>query len=85
MKNDRYFYHGVVFFALLFLASSAGFAQARENAIAARSATVDGVKLHYLNAGHGPTVIHAPWLHADIAHVDADHPGPGREIYGYCA
>jgi hypothetical protein len=30
---------------------------ANENAIASRTATVDGVKLFYLTAGHGPTVI----------------------------
>jgi pimeloyl-ACP methyl ester carboxylesterase len=41
-------------FALLLSASLNG---ANENAIAPRTATVDGVKLHYLTAGHGPTVI----------------------------
>jgi hypothetical protein len=30
---------------------------ANENAVASRTATVDGVKLFYLTAGHGPTVI----------------------------
>jgi pimeloyl-ACP methyl ester carboxylesterase len=30
---------------------------AAEEAIASRSAEVDGIKLHYLTAGHGPTVI----------------------------
>lgn len=30
---------------------------ANENAIASRTATVDGVKLHYLTAGNGPAVI----------------------------
>src|SRR5690242_18373404 len=32
-------------------------AMAQEGAIASRSATVDGIKLHYLTAGHGPAVI----------------------------
>src|SRR6266850_1153850 len=32
-------------------------ARAAEEAIAARSAEVDGLKLHYLTAGHGPAVI----------------------------
>jgi pimeloyl-ACP methyl ester carboxylesterase len=41
-------------FALLLGASSNG---ANENAITSRIATVDGVKLSYLTAGHGPTVI----------------------------
>jgi len=30
---------------------------ANENVIASRTATVDGIKLYYLTAGHGPTVI----------------------------
>src|SRR5438270_1055418 len=30
---------------------------ASENEIASRDATVEGVKLHYLTAGHGPAVI----------------------------
>ena len=41
-------------FALLLSASLDG---ANETAIASRAATVDSVKLHYLTAGHGPTVI----------------------------
>jgi pimeloyl-ACP methyl ester carboxylesterase len=41
-------------FALLLSTSLNG---ANENAIASRTATVDGVKLYYLTAGHGPTVI----------------------------
>jgi pimeloyl-ACP methyl ester carboxylesterase len=41
-------------FALLLSASLNG---AKENAIVSRTATVDGVKLSYLTAGHGPTVI----------------------------
>lgn len=41
-------------FALLLSAQLNG---ANENAIASRMATVDGIKLSYLTAGHGPTVI----------------------------
>ena len=41
-------------FALLLGASLNG---AAESAIASRAATVDGVKLSYLTAGHGSTVI----------------------------
>src|SRR5271168_743803 len=43
-------------FALLFVA---GFSSARSasDAIASQTAAVDGVKLHYLKAGHGPAVI----------------------------
>src|SRR6266404_3347769 len=42
--------------AFVFLLS-ASLNGANENAIASRTATVDGVKLSYLTAGHGPTVI----------------------------
>ena len=41
-------------FAVLLSASLNG---ANENVIASRTATVDGIKLYYLTAGHGPTVI----------------------------
>jgi pimeloyl-ACP methyl ester carboxylesterase len=37
--------------------SSAPLHAASESAIASRTATADSVKLHYLTAGHGPTVI----------------------------
>jgi len=47
---------GIVLFALLLFSASA-IAQSAETNIAARDATIDGVKLHYLTAGHGPTVI----------------------------
>ena len=43
-------------FALLFAADSAQ-ANPADAAIASQSAVVDGVKLHYLKAGHGPAVI----------------------------
>jgi pimeloyl-ACP methyl ester carboxylesterase len=57
MTNDHCFYRGVACCALLFSAPTAGSAQTRENTIAARYATIDSVKLHYLTAGRGPTVI----------------------------
>ena len=56
MKN-RYFCTGIVLFQLLLFASSTAFAQSGQSAIDSRTATVDGIKLHYLPAGHGPTVI----------------------------
>jgi pimeloyl-ACP methyl ester carboxylesterase len=37
--------------------AAAAYAQATEKTIASRTAEVDGVKLHYYTAGHGPTVI----------------------------
>jgi pimeloyl-ACP methyl ester carboxylesterase len=41
----------------LFLFSGASKVSAASETIASRVATVDGVKLHYLTAGHGPAVI----------------------------
>ncbi len=52
VKNRLRFAGGA--FALLLSVSLNG---ANENAIASRTATVDGVKLSYLTGGHGPTVI----------------------------
>jgi pimeloyl-ACP methyl ester carboxylesterase len=46
----------VVGFALFFAADSAR-ANSADAAIASQSAEVNGVKLHYLRAGHGPVVI----------------------------
>jgi pimeloyl-ACP methyl ester carboxylesterase len=37
--------------------AAAAYAQATEKTIASRTAEVDGVKLHYYTAGHGPAVI----------------------------
>src|SRR5436853_7021056 len=43
---------------LFFASSSKEFkASAADNAVVSRDAEVDGVKLHYFTAGHGPTVI----------------------------
>jgi pimeloyl-ACP methyl ester carboxylesterase len=39
------------------LISATAWAAALDKAVAARTAVVDGVKLHYLSAGHGPPVI----------------------------
>lgn len=49
----------VVFLAALFFASFRAVAQAEAepSAIESRSAQVEGIKLHYLTAGHGPAVI----------------------------
>src|SRR5207248_10006586 len=54
---DRHFCRGSALFALLLSASSPKFAQAEASAIASRTATVAGVRLHYLTGGHGATVI----------------------------
>ena len=48
---------GVVWFALLLSASLLASAQASDSAIMSRTGEAGGVKLHYLTAGHGPTVI----------------------------
>ena len=55
MDMQRGHFRGFVFVALLFSFSSSVIAQ--QSAIASRFATVDGIKLHYLSAGHGPIVI----------------------------
>ena len=48
----------IVIAVFAFLAASLpGIAQAGSAAIAARDAEVEGIKLHYLTAGHGPAVI----------------------------
>jgi pimeloyl-ACP methyl ester carboxylesterase len=46
-----------VFAVLLLLAASATHARPADAAITSQSVDVDGVKLHYLKAGHGPTVL----------------------------
>jgi pimeloyl-ACP methyl ester carboxylesterase len=59
MKISYHFRVNIALFGFLFAAAlptSLG-AQASENAIASRTRTVDGIKLHNLTAGHGPTVI----------------------------
>jgi pimeloyl-ACP methyl ester carboxylesterase len=57
MKNSRHFRLGIVLFALLISTSLPGIAQTGGSTIASRTATVEGVKLHYLTVGHGPTLI----------------------------
>jgi pimeloyl-ACP methyl ester carboxylesterase len=57
MRNVQRFLVTMVAFAILLFASLPSIAQAAESTIAARDATVDGVKLHYLTAGSGPAVI----------------------------
>ncbi|HEV3220294.1 MAG TPA: alpha/beta hydrolase [Candidatus Acidoferrales bacterium] len=55
----RYFRLGVVLSVVFFLVPLLATAQtpAATGTISSRSAEVDGVKLHYLTAGHGPVVI----------------------------
>jgi len=42
---------------ILFAAATSATASAQPDAIASRTSQVDGVKLHYLTAGHGPAVL----------------------------
>ena len=51
------FLTGTTVICLLLLTSFAPKAFAAAEAIASKTAVVDGLKLHYLTAGHGPTVI----------------------------
>jgi pimeloyl-ACP methyl ester carboxylesterase len=53
-------FSSLVLLSLIFLSGSISMpadARASENAIESRSAEVDGVRLHYLTAGHGPPLI----------------------------
>jgi pimeloyl-ACP methyl ester carboxylesterase len=56
VKDSRHFRFAIALFALLALTPLPGLGQ-DVGAIASHTATVEGVKLHYLTAGHGPTVI----------------------------
>ncbi len=56
MKYRRPFCLTVIVFALLLIALPRR-AQTGKTSIVSRTATVDGVKLHYLMAGHGPAII----------------------------
>jgi pimeloyl-ACP methyl ester carboxylesterase len=57
MKNSRHIGFGLVVLVLRSCTSLPGSAQTRGNIITSHTATVDGVKLHYLASGHGPAVI----------------------------
>ena len=48
--------------------------------IVSRTADIDGVKLHYLTALHGPTVTLLRFC-GNFPHVATDHPGAGGEIH----
>ncbi len=54
MKHIFNFYFALIAFALF---SASLYAETSDKNIASRIAEVDGVQLHYLTAGHGPTVI----------------------------
>jgi pimeloyl-ACP methyl ester carboxylesterase len=59
MKSTRRFRFFLFHFAILFLftwAVGVGHAQS-EGAISSHMASVDGIQLHYLTAGHGPAVV----------------------------
>ena len=66
-------------------ASFATPARAAAEAIADKTAEVDGLKLHYLTAGHGPDSNPVARLHPNFAHVETNHSTFGREIYRDCA
>ncbi len=57
MKTYRHYSVSVVLFGILLCVALPVVAQTRSSTIASRFATVDGIRLHYLTAGHGPTVI----------------------------
>jgi pimeloyl-ACP methyl ester carboxylesterase len=58
MKRIFGFWLGVVAIALgSLMATEPGMARAADSSISSQSSEVNGVKLHYLKAGHGPAVI----------------------------
>jgi pimeloyl-ACP methyl ester carboxylesterase len=57
VKTRFYLFCPIFLLTLATLASSSLQAQTTDSGIASKYATVDGLKLHYLTAGHGPTVI----------------------------
>ena len=54
MKRVSNCFLALVVFAIF---SSPIYAETSDKNIVSRTAEIDGVKLHYLTAGHGPTVI----------------------------
>jgi pimeloyl-ACP methyl ester carboxylesterase len=56
MKRSMNYFHSLVAFIFFSVALSAS-ANAADGTIASRDALVEGVKIHYLTAGHGPAVI----------------------------
>jgi pimeloyl-ACP methyl ester carboxylesterase len=57
MRDNRHRRPGPVLLALFLLISLPGFARTGAAAIASRTATVEGLKFHYLTAGSGPAVL----------------------------
>ena len=58
ISYERVIQHPIrLILGILTVFASVSLQAASEDAIAARTATVDGLKLHYLAAGHGPAVI----------------------------
>ena len=58
MKRTVSLWIGLLAFCMVLLAAAeSAMARPADEAIASRTAMVDGVKLHYLTAGHGPAVL----------------------------
>jgi pimeloyl-ACP methyl ester carboxylesterase len=57
MRNSRNLWIVVVLFSFVAAASLRAVAQTGPGGIAARDAEIEGIKLHYMTAGHGPAVI----------------------------
>jgi pimeloyl-ACP methyl ester carboxylesterase len=60
MKRDLNLFLGLAVFGALFLSvasSSKAYGQATDETIVSRTAEIDGVKLHYMTAGHGSPLI----------------------------
>src|SRR6266481_7746131 len=57
MRRASGVFTNVVVFGLFYFFAASTFAPAADNGIVSRTAEIDGVKLHYLTAGHGPPLI----------------------------
>jgi pimeloyl-ACP methyl ester carboxylesterase len=57
MKPNQFFFFAVVLCAMLISTGYSSLAQTTDNGIVSKDATIDGAKIHYLTAGHGPVVI----------------------------
>lgn len=57
MKTNRTLSAVITSFFLVTIFSAVAAAQAAGNSIESKFATVDGIKIHYLTAGHGPAIV----------------------------
>lgn len=69
MKRSKVFAHIVLGFFLLVTFTAMGHAQAADKTIISKTADVDGLKMHYLTAGHGSTTVLLLHGYAETSHM----------------